>query len=201
MCHILVGPSSPCTVPCHQPSKRDQTAFFRALYLSYMCRLCSPFSIALICTRSRRIPASASANQEPRKGDLVHLGIGDGAGVVEQRRPDLASLGFHQHHMHLHRFCGRSLEPLTPFPVLQQQRRRSRPAARPGLVQARPQVCSGHVLYFYKMPSPAPHAPAHTVWAPERDQIAFFGRREEDIRESGPQSGPNSGPGFHLQHL
>ena len=30
-----------------------------------------PFSIALICTTSRRIPAIASTNQGPEKGDLV----------------------------------------------------------------------------------------------------------------------------------
>ena len=33
----------------------------------------SSFPIALICTTSRRIPASASANQGPKKGDLIPL--------------------------------------------------------------------------------------------------------------------------------
>jgi len=32
------------------------------------------FSIALICTTRPRIPASASANQGPKKGDLIPLG-------------------------------------------------------------------------------------------------------------------------------
>ena len=36
----------------------------------------SPLSIALICTRGRRIPASASTNEGPAKGDLIRLRSG-----------------------------------------------------------------------------------------------------------------------------
>jgi hypothetical protein len=33
----------------------------------------TPFPIAFICSKSRRIPASASTNQGPEKGDLIPL--------------------------------------------------------------------------------------------------------------------------------